>query len=585
MRASHCGLGRERARKPDLRRLNQCRTMAKAREIQTHKSCTCSVPRPIGACYEGLATAGGLSRRTFDRRMQKPRGNFAAAGSEIELKLLFAESELPKVTALVATHARQVQHQFVRSVYFDTQKHDLWKRGFTLRVRASGNGYEQGIKRIQSSSIARTEWEEEVAGPGPDLQRLKASPLARFAAQSTSGRRILPVFETGTDRTTFSLGSETRLIEASIDRGQIRAGEAKLGICELELELKHGAASDLFDLASRLVAQAVLRPDTISKAERGYLLAEGVWGQAAKGTRPRLDGNMPCWQGFREILRACLHDFDLNLPLLANFADVEGLHQGRIAIRRIRAAMTLFKPLVSDRSFRQLRSELKWLAGLLGAARDLDVLQSHFLNHAAHGEGDSRLRDLSRHAEARRLLARRAVTESLDSERGRALFVNFLAWIENGAWQRQCSRAVEQPISSFARRTLKKRLSRVVKRGESLADLDAAARHKIRIEAKKLRYMAEFFLSTRGVAKQLKDYKAMIACCEKLQEALGAIRDKDALEEFLLREIRPYAGIAAGRVMAETYRPGHRQGRQIAADRELRKAVKAHSKLSAVSPF
>jgi triphosphatase len=223
---------------------------------------------------------------------------------------------------------------------------------------------------------------------------------------------------------------------------------------------------------------------------------------------------------------------------------------------------------------------------LLGAARDLDVLQSHIINHSAHGKGDSRLRDISRRAEARRLVARRAVTEGLDSERGRALFVNLLTWIENGEWQRQFSRAVKQPVSGFARRTLKKRLlSRLVKRGESLADLDAAARHKIRIEAKKLRYMAEFFLSTRGVAKQLKDYKAMIACCEKLQEALGAIRDKDALEEFLQREIQPHAGFAAGRVTAETYHPGHRQGRHIAADRELRKAVKARSKLSGVSPF
>src|ERR1700746_1994895 len=165
---------------------------------------------------------------------------------------------------------------------------------------------------------------------------------------------------------------------ASIDRGQIRAGAAKLGICELELELKHGAASDLFNLASRLVSQALLRPDTISKAERGYLLADGAWGRAVKGTRPRLDAKMPCWQAFQEIVRIFLADLHLNMPLMENFGEMEGIHQGRIAIRRLRAAMTLFKPVVSDMSFRRLSSETKWLGRLLGAARDLDVLLASF---------------------------------------------------------------------------------------------------------------------------------------------------------------------------------------------------------------
>lgn len=517
--------------------------------------------------------------------MQKPREIFAAAGTEIELKLLFAESELPKVTALVSANAQREKCQHIRTVYYDTKKHGLWKHGSTLRVRSSGNGFQQGIKTLQPSCIARNEWEEAIAGPGPDLQRIKASPLAALAAPISRRGRLLPVFTTVTERTTFALGTGEGLIEASIDRGEIRAGGAKLGICELELELKQGAASGLFDLASQLVAKAHLRPDTISKAERGYLLAEGAWGQAVKGTRPRLDGNMPSSQAFQEIVRACLHDFHLNLPLLANFTDFEGLHQGRIAIRRIRAAMTLFRPLVSDRSFRQLRSELKWLAGLLGAARDHDVLQSHFLNHAVHDEGDAQHRDIFRHVEAQRLRARRAATEGLDSERGRALFVNLLAWVENGAWQRQFSRAALQPVNVFTRRRLKKHLSKLVKRGENLPERDAAARHEIRIEAKKLRYMAEFFLSTRGVAKQPEDYKAMIASCEKLQESLGAIRDKDALEEFLQSEIGPHAGFAAGRESAEAYRARVRQGRQIAADRELKKAVKAHSKLSAVRPF
>lgn len=517
--------------------------------------------------------------------MQEPRADSVAAGTEIELKLLFAENELPKITALVSKNAHQLKHRRLHTVYFDTGKHKLWKHGLTLRVRSTGDGYEQGIKRFQSSSVARNEWEEQIAGPGPDLLRLKASPIPEFASRYAEEGRLLPVFETGTDRITFALAGDKRLIEASIDRGEIKAGEAKLGICELELELKQGAVSDLFELASRFVAQALLRPDTISKAERGYLLAEGAWGRAAKGTKPRLDARMPSGPAFQEIFRTCLHDFNLNLPLIEDIADVEGLHQGRIAIRRIRAAMTLFRPLVSDDAFRGLASELKWLAGLLGAARDLDVLLGHFADCEANTGGNARLREICCLAEARRLRARRALVKSLDGKRGRALLLDLLAWIEAGQWRGQFAGAVQQPITGFARNRLKKRLSKLVKRGEDLADLDAGARHKIRIEAKKLRYMAEFFGSARGVAKQPKQYKAMITCCEMLQESLGAIRDQEALDAFLRRELQPHKGLEASREPACAHRPGHRLRLQTANDMELTRAVKAYSELAAVNPF
>jgi inorganic triphosphatase YgiF len=117
---------------------------------------------------------------------------------------------------------------------------------------------------------------------------------------------------------------------------------ATLCIYELELELKSGTASDLFDLARTLVSQATLYPNIISKAERGYLLAKGIWGRAAKASKPRLRADMPSWQAFREIFRTCLclHDFHLNVPAMKNFGDSEGVHHGRIAIRRLRAAMT-----------------------------------------------------------------------------------------------------------------------------------------------------------------------------------------------------------------------------------------------------
>ncbi len=507
------------------------------------------------------------------------------AGKEIELKFLFAEGDFPKVAALIAAQARTQSHQRLHAIYFDTPRHNLWKRGFTLRVRAAGDSYSQGVKRIVSSSSARDEWEEAVSGPTPDLEQLKLTPLAGFRDKSVIARSLLPVFEVGVDRATYSLGAATGLIEGSIDRGAIKANAATLGICELELELKSGALPDLFNLAKNLVSQATLQPSTISKAERGYLLAKGAWGQAAKGSRPHLHADMPCRQAFREIGRTCLHDFHLNVPAMANFGEIEGVHQGRIAIRRLRAAMTFFKPMIFGGSYRRLNGELKWLAGLLGAGRDLDVLQPQLPHGTGTGTANSWETEVSNRIEGRRLLARRAAMESLESERGRRLFVDLLAWIESGAWQRQPSRKTEKSIFAFARVRLKKRLLKLVTQAEDLANLDAGALHEVRKEAKNLRYMAEFFSALRGVANHQEHYKEMLACCEKLQDAIGVIRDEEARTEFMRNEGPPDMGVGDRVPAGETSHPSPRLPLQTVAAKNLRKAIKAHAKLAVVNPF
>ncbi|HET6376347.1 MAG TPA: CHAD domain-containing protein, partial [Methylocella sp.] len=462
-----------------------------------------------------------------------------AAEPEVELKFLVAERDIAKVESLLAAAApgRERSMQRLRAVYFDTPKHDLWKRGFILRVRTANGGYVQTVKRPASSSIKREEWEDKVTGPEPDVKRLKNTPLAGLARKPAFAASLRPVFEVNVDRTLYNVETQSGQIEAALDQGSIFANGAALGVSELELELKKGQPCGMYDLARRFVSQAPLFLNPISKAERGYLLGCGAWGRPAKGSRPQLRKDMTSREAFQEICRACLHDFHLNAADLESCEDIEAVHQSRMAIRRLRAAMALFKPLVFDPSYRRFQGELRWLAGLLGAARDLDVLQENLprLSFKEGGAGGkaSPAAAITGGCEAERHQARQAIVEALESERGRAFLLDFALWVEDGRWQALAAPAAKTPIAKFARAQLKKRLTKLTRKGADLEKLSPPARHEIRIEAKKLRYMAEFFAGLPGVARERKDFKALINLCEKLQETLGAMRDEEAFAAYL----------------------------------------------------
>ncbi len=510
------------------------------------------------------------------------------AGPEIELKFLFAERDAAKVKALVfaASGSRQATHQRLRTTYFDTPNQDLWNHGFTLRVRAIGKSHVQAIKRIASSSrIQRDEWEEETGRPELDLGRIKNTPLARLAGKSSIRRAMRPAFEVNVERTSFLLETGAGRIEASIDQGAIEANGEKLAVRELELELKSGRRSALFNLARAFVSQAPLHPSLISKAERGHLLAGGGWGRAAKSSKPLLAKDMTCRRAFQEICLTCLHDFHLNLPGLEKSDNVEAFHQGRIAIRRLRSAMALFNPMVFDIAYQGLRDELKWLSNLFGAARDMDVLRANLPPPTPEDQASMRAGELDGDCEGKRLRAHRAVVEALDGERARTLQLDLAVWIEDGRWQTQARRIAEEPIPRFVGARLRKRRGKLLKQGAGLAKLAPGARHQIRIEAKKLRYMAEFFVDVPGVAKDRKCLKRLIKYCEKLQAALGAIRDDDAMAKFMENEVEKGADTANSLTETAVSPAGPPPRPKSGLAKQLRKAVRSYSKLAAIEPF
>jgi triphosphatase len=212
----------------------------------------------------------------------------------------------------------------------------------------------------------------------------------------------------------------------------------------------------------------------------------------------------------------------------------------------------------------------------------MDVLRANLLSPAT-GDQEN-LRALVGVCEAKRLRAHQAVVDALDAERLRSLQLDLAVWIEEGRWRRQSSGIAEEPIPKYAGARLRKRRGKLVKQGAGLAKLASGARHQLRIEAKKLRYMAEFFVDVPGVAKDRKRLKELVNCCEKLQGALGAIRDEEAMAEFIENEA---VGANAANGTAKTAilsasPPPRPKGRTA---KELQKAVRSYSKLVTIEPF
>jgi CHAD domain-containing protein len=164
---------------------------------------------------------------------------------------------------------------------------------------------------------------------------------------------------------------------------------------------------------------------------------------------------------------------------------------------------------------------VRWFTNQLGDARNLDVL----LKRTAIGSPE--LRDL---LEAERERAYAQVLDALGSARLRRLMLDLIGWIETGAW-RDGERARE-PLDDFASAQLDKRWRKVKRPGRKLATIDPEARHRLRIEIKKLRYAIEFLAALHtGEASQRQ--KQFAGALEEMQEQLGELNDVETARELL----------------------------------------------------
>ena len=401
-----------------------------------------------------------------------------------------------------------------RSIYFDTPAEILAKTGLSLRIRLSDGKRIQTVKTAGANGaglFARTEWESAVADDKPILD--DTTPVRALIGDAVDD--VAPLFEVQVTRRTWQVREGASLIELAVDRGEVVAGDRRAPLCEVELELKDGDPDALFAFARRIDAVAPVRLGVLSKAERGYRLTRAVR-PAVKADPVILGTNMTTAQAFQHIVQTCMRHFRLNETLLLHGRDAPPLHQSRVALRRLRSAFTIFKPIVGGGDAAKLREELRWLSSELGDARNLDVMLEHQLSEA-----------LRAHLKRAREAAYDRVADILASSRARRLMLDLAEWTVQGDWltlpETQADR--DRPVSGFAVTALDRFRRKVKKDGRDLENADDEARHQVRKDAKKLRYASEFFEALFQRKQEKRRYKRFTAALEEVQDRLGRLND------------------------------------------------------------
>jgi triphosphatase len=449
-----------------------------------------------------------------------------------------------------------------------------------LRVREQGGRFIQTVKKgdlaTGSDLLRRGEWEDELAENRPDPH---ASQSGGHLPDGVAGN-LQPLFATDVTRTTVAIEPvpATR-IEAATDEGEIRtaSGDGTEPISEIELELRSGDAAALYDVAMRLLEVAPIRIEPRSKSERGYRLGEGAAAPpAVHAEAVVLDPTMTVEAALQEIGRGCLAHL-LRNEAAALAMQPEGVHQMRVAERRIRSAIAAFKKLLPPAECRWVSDELTSLVDILGSARNLDVFATELLPpaHAALAQ-QAGLADLAAALDEARREAYARVEQAILSERHAAGVLRLSHWFEARAWrdaQGEPSAKLASPIGELAPRLLDRRWREIRKRSKRFGRQTPRQRHKLRIAAKKLRYAIELLESLFDPD----DVKRFVRRLKRLQDDLGYANDvrvaRDILPELSKEPVSWRAGV---RVLE-----WHERG-LAKRERKLRKRLR---RLNRTAPF
>lgn len=484
--------------------------------------------------------------------------------SEIELKLIIDEATSRSIWARVRSLGyldRRPRARTLKSLCFDSRDRALYKAGIALQLNKRGRYWTQSVQccgDVSDSRIGRPQAvESRVPGTEVVLDRITDDGLRDDIAGRLKGESPVAVCELSIKRATAAiLVNHGTRVEVRVDNGDIVAGQQVAALREVRIALIEGDAADLFTLAKALFPSGGVRFSRYSKVARGYMLAS--CGDIEPPLAPRnakivdLRKSETVERAARDMLRECRAQVATNVGVILETIDPEGPHQLRVGLRRLRSVLSVFKPVLSSTEATRLRAEAQWLGAEVGRLRDVDAVTADVVRpEAARFAEESGFSPLIDALEAEAARRRDGLREILRGERVQSFIFDLVRFIEARGWivgsDIEQTERLAMPVSQFADEALCRRWRKVVKRGRKLESLTIEARHELRKELKKLRYLTEFFAPLypgKRVSPFLKSLK-------KLQLIFGEFNDAQVARRVLNELPSPHASTerAAGCVI------------------------------------
>jgi inorganic triphosphatase YgiF len=447
------------------------------------------------------------------------------------------------------------------STYYDTPALALHRERLSLRVRKQGREFVQTVKAespTQADVLERKEWEDHIPSKRPVLDAPKAG---KRLPDMVRDEELHPVFTTTVTRTVIEISPDSSArIEVAIDEGEIRTskGDAVTPISEIELELKKGDPRVIFDVALQLLEAAPIRIETRSKAERGYRLlgTDGLMPQAVRVGPVALDPAMSVEAALERIGRRCLTHL-LGNEQAALAGEPEGIHQMRVAVRRLRSALLALKRPLQKKHYRWASEQLRWLAQTLAPVRNLDVFAACLLRPVAYalpaGPGFGGLIGAT---ERRRRSALDQAKQAVVSERYTESMLRLLRWFVARGWRDQhiSEHAVVllTCIVDVAPDLIARHHRKACKRSKRFDELTATQRHRLRIALKNLHYTIEFVGSlfdknqVRTFVRSLKSLRDDLGHANDVRVAYDLVNQSSEATDHDARAVNRAGGIVLG---------------------------------------
>jgi CHAD domain-containing protein len=463
--------------------------------------------------------------------------------------------------------ARPDEPQRLQTLYLDTDELALTRWGISLRHR-QGEGWTLKLPSDDMGDLlVRTEltFEGDSRRPPPEAIEL----VRAYVRTATLGPQArLRTLRKRLDLHDADGAVVVRLFDDEVSVLDGRRVAARFR--EVEAEATEATPDGLLaSIVDRLRSEGAGEPDPTPKIVRalGPRALEPPEVDVAKLGRHPAAGEVVRRAIAASVTRLIRHDVVVRLD-----TDPEGVHQARVATRRLRSDLRTFAPLVSAEWARSLRDELGWLADALGRVRDGDVMLERMRTRAASlpEAGAHGATHVLTALEQERNVAFDELREAIHSDRYLKLLDLLVAAAREPALVGDADLPAKEVLPELVRRPWKKLAKAVKAIGDPPADSEL---HAVRIRTKRCRYAAEAVAPVLG-----KRARAFASAAAELQEVLGDLNDAVVAESWLRdwttsarsREAVFAAGELAGleRAAGDVARAGWRKAWKQLASRE-----------------